>query len=551
MALGVLLDGEDFFYATDYEVSEDATSVNPHDLNGGVGAITLTVSALENSRRAKGLSVHLADDTQGSTEGVIGSVSGSEDEYTLAIDTNLYLLTAHRFARPYNGTLGGLFDYYFSLVGIQNGFIVDSAIINKSVTVPGWEGIVWDKIKEVCVARHIEIAVVSDNIIVRPVRKFVANNDNELSTEWSTDNDNRAQSVDIMYYNNQFKSAGLIYPLDHDFISPRIETVDASATITVEYNLSVGSGEPGLGVSISTIDQPECITSSSIDYNGPSSYSVLDKRGKVVKAGTWKNGGGKVKVDISDDRSAITVSITGMRDVTRGPYTIAVPASSSQESLSSLVLWGSGVFYDKKVLTIPTGNTAVNSATESGGTIDNPFINTLGDAAIIGSWAAAALVDGGSSIQVSALNVNRTGPKENYNFPTILDFNLDNTGTVGEFNTLWAGKGAWDLNNHLISLVANEFDNQGFGNIAGARVYNEEAWYRIRTATINDEGVSYTADLDTTVGDFNAIWGADYVWTADHVQFVGETTPSVRTFNDIMAGVTVSDHAAYPLREGM
>lgn len=537
MGLAVTIDGVEFYYSNDYSVSEDATAINPADMGGGVGSITLNVSELVNSRRIKGKAIHLSDSTQGSTQGVVGSATGSGDDITLDIDTRLYLLTNKRIAAPYNGTLLGALTYYFSLVGITSGFVVDASIQTKPVTVPGWDGVVWDVVKSLAAVYQFEIAVVSDNVIVRPIRQFTANNDNELSLQWSTDDNNRAQEVEVLYYQNKYSASSIIYPLGSDFVNARVDTVDASATIIVEHTLTVSDGETGLGVSIASLVQPIPIASTSIDYNGPSSYTVIDKDGKVVDPLLWEDGGGSVTVAIGEDTRSIIVTITGMRDTKRAPYSIAVPAVEMQDSLSSLCIWGAGVFFDKQSITIPTGNTDLNTATIVGATVDNMFINTLADATRAGAWSVAAFVDGGASIDVSAMSINRTGKAEDFNYPTVLDFNTATTGLVGTFNTAWSGKTIHDFNLYQKALVAGQFDNQGFGNIAGARVYNEEAWYRIRTATINDDGVSYTADLDTTVGDFNTIWAA--------------TPTTVGAFNALMAGATVSDHAAYPLRKGL
>jgi len=78
--------------------------------------------------------------------------------------------------------------------------------------------------------------------------------------------------------------------------------------------------------------------------------------------------------------------------------------------------------------------------------------------------------------------------------------------TFADFDTEWAGKTFQDFNDYFYAQVADDFVNQAFGNAAGARVKNGYAYYRVRSATINPQVISYTAERDTIFSDFNDVW---------------------------------------------
>jgi hypothetical protein len=42
--------------------------------------------------------------------------------------------------------------------------------------------------------------------------------------------------------------------------------------------------------------------------------------------------------------------------------------------------------------------------------------------------------------------------------------------------------------------------------VAGARVKFRDAWYRIRSSNISESGVSYSAERDTLITEFNDRW---------------------------------------------
>lgn len=80
--------------------------------------------------------------------------------------------------------------------------------------------------------------------------------------------------------------------------------------------------------------------------------------------------------------------------------------------------------------------------------------------------------------------------------------------------------------------MQGDFTNQVFGNVGGARIPFRQAVYRIRSATISQNGITTaTAESDTLFSDFNPAW-------------VGEDFAS---FNSWFAGYKFEDFAVIPL----
>jgi hypothetical protein len=54
--------------------------------------------------------------------------------------------------------------------------------------------------------------------------------------------------------------------------------------------------------------------------------------------------------------------------------------------------------------------------------------------------------------------------------------------------------------------VRDDFTNQVFGNINGARIYDKKSrrWYRVRSGTATADRISFSADDDLTHGDVDA-----------------------------------------------
>src|SRR5690606_26726807 len=160
-------------------------------------------------------------------------------------------LTYTRTAAPFHGTLDGIFRNYLGLVGITSGILIDADLDLVPVVAPGWTGVVLDAIKRLCAAHHVEISLVSNNVVVRKVRERGATNRRDASVTTAVDDTSLAQAVEVFYLRSATRSASaLIYPAAGWSEDDRIISVGAGEVEEVEIDLGVDSGSTGVGVSV-------------------------------------------------------------------------------------------------------------------------------------------------------------------------------------------------------------------------------------------------------------------------------------------------------------
>lgn len=482
---------------SDYSVLEDSTPVDPSDTTGGVGQSTLSTSEIDDTRFLLDLPVELSVVSQGKTTGTVRGLSSSDGAATIVADSRLGLLNATRTAQPFVGTLSGAFTYYLSLVDITDGLVVDSTVASNPVVFPGWSGNVWDQMKKMALSQKCEVSLVSNNAVLRPFRLREAENYRDSAHAWNLDTSQLAQSVEIYYYQNTQITNALVYPVGGWNTEVPVFTVNAGETQTYDIPLDA---------SLSSVQQP--VVQDFVDryYSSSSVYAVTGNDGLPYLAAQWTAEGGSVTVAVNEDTRSLTVTVVGASGTQYAPYSIAV-ASGPSDRYSSLRLVGSGVAYNKQLLTFYTSVDPDRVSVEVGATIDNEFITSADQAVELARWALKRWGAPKHTITVTTNGINRLGDNGSYAYPTVEMFNDLYAGQlVSNFNSTWSGMTVEEFNEFMVSLVSDEFANQAFGNIAGARVRFGDAYFRIRTATNSSTGITYTAEEDTVVGDFDEVW---------------------------------------------
>jgi len=167
-----------------------------------------------------------------------------------------------------------------------------------------------------------------------------------------------------------------------------------------------------------------------------------------VPAAEWVAGGGRVTVELGADTRSLHVTVVGSQDRIRAPYRLTGYALSGYE-YSTIRVIGTGVSLGRELYTLPASSSA---APEVGATVDNPFLGSWGHAHTVLRNAAAA--HGAGVIRINGA-----------------------AGFVGEF-----------------------------GNLAGSRLLEDYAYYRVRSVSVSPSEVSYAAEADTTHADVDAVW---------------------------------------------
>jgi len=535
---------------TDYSALEDATPLDPSKNTGGVGQINFTVvdkpDAGVSTLSLMNDTVVLVDGSNGTTTGTVSGVSVSDGIATVQGDSRLGLLLATRTAQPKNDTIANIFTYYLSLAGIDSGLVIDSLYKTTTVAVQGWTGVIWDNIRQFATARGAEVALVSNNIVLRPIRGRTAINKRNITEQINVQKANLARTIEVNYYNNTYSTNGFAYPKNGVWTEEtQVYQVDAGQTLSV--NLPIDA-------SLESVIQPTCV-SFVPRYGAQSVYSVIGQDGLPIPPSQWLNNGGSLTVSVGEDTKSLDIVIVGA-STTQSPYRIAV-ASSASDTYSSLRINGRGTFFDMQTLTLPTGAANSETAQIVGTTIDNPYISTLDQAYTRGLPAAASYGGYQQTIAISTVGINRTTDNGSAAYPTFAQFNaggLSYNGnttpswvgkTFDNFTTTWSGQTFNQFAAYYYSFVANSFENQAFGNVAGARVPYRNGIYRVGSATITPLQVSYTADLDTLFSDFNDAWVVGY-W--DLPQGGGAKAPfTFDDFTNVQANRTFNDFNMTPL----
>lgn len=536
MAVDVTIDGTLYTSTSSYTVQEDATPIVAGDNAGGTGQFTITLPTPEDAskaRRFRDKSVSLADGSQGTTVGIARQISGNDLETTITADSRLAALVVTRTTQPYVGTLEGAFRYYLSLCEVTTGIFVDASIASIPVTILGWNGSVWDGVKRLCAAYRVEVSLVSDNIVMRPIRTRTAINYRDSSRSWSFDATGMAQAIEIYYYQSQQKTGALAYPLGGWTADVTSFTVNAGETQTATIPLYPESDGEGIVASLASVQQPTAVDSVSKEYAASSVYSIVGKDQLPYLAAQWNAGGGSISVVIGDDTRSLVLTITAPAETQYAPYTIAM-SSGASNNYSSLRIVGNGVFGDRKILNLKTGVSADRAPTEVATLIDNENILTEAQAWAAGIEALGMFSSARHSISVTTTGINRTSDNGSYRFPTMGDANDEySPKTFAQMNTLYAGKTMGEVTAIEKARKSADFANQAFGNVSGARVFLDNSVFRIRSAPqIGPDALQYTAERDVTAADINAA-------------LAGKSFAEV---NAIFASNTMGDYNAMPLR---
>lgn len=487
-----------------YSIVEDATPRIPGDTSGGVGSITVGGISSTDSILLSGAGIEVNANLVGRALGTVRGIEDKDGELTITADSQLAQLVVTRKAQAYNGTLGGAFAYYFGLVGITSGYTVDSTITARPVTYTGFNDNIWTFLKNICSAEQVEITLVNGTILVRPMRHDTVDMHRNSSVSFKVDTGNIALSAEVYYYNTQYISNGQVYPSS---TSDLIIDVPQGETITQNVQTDV---------SLTSVMQPVPSTDSAqaaiIAADGgikKSFYFVHDGWQEVAPA-TWTNMGGSVTVAINpDDDTQLTITARAPVSPTVSSYRLAfgiqnLDTSDTTNNSGSnfsygggLVIVGTGVRTNKQLVIVPTGANPAFVTDDKAPTVDNPAIRTQEQAYAAARAVAAAYAGPSLTVGVDAARVHGDD---------------------------------WDMQSN--PSPANAFAHQVLGNIAGARVPYRNNILRVTSATVSDNGISYSAERDTIIEDFNSVWSG----------------ASFDDFNAAWAGYTFDDFSVMPLR---
>ena len=528
----------------DYSVTEDATPLAAGDSSGSVG--TFTVVAPRNSGAFSdtaqpfreildvmgptvmvGSEVRIFDSRKGFTLGTVRGVVESRDGATVTLSgvSRLGKLNVYGIqAQPYVGTLRGAFNYYLSLAGITTDVFVDDAIGDRPVVFQGWHGELWYSLKQMAVAQHCDLSLVSGVILLRGIRQRIASQNRDTSRSITTGGETLAQSVEVYQYSNRAITNELVYPAGG--WSEEVEVMNVNAGETAEYTLELSS-------SLTSIQSPEMRTFVPQDYSATSVYTIVADDGLPVSPALWADFGGSVEVSISPDTKSLDVALRGAlglplaSGVEASNFSVALGSDTTGNRYSTFRIVGTGVAFDKVKHRIRTGVPASMTATEVGVTIDNPFISTVDERYQAGIPAARRFAGPVMALSGNVISLNRRGDTGQAQYPTYEDVQnevqsrLGPGATYADVQALFPGMTYAQVRDYWFDFFRDEDADQVFGNAQGARVFDKKSrrWYRIRNATPVPGGISLQADDDLTYADLEEFYPAGTTYADMQARF--------------------------------
>lgn len=542
-----------------YSATEDATPIRVDSTEGGIGQVNFSAVSTRRTATTNATTdlidseILLADGSNGEVGAIVTSLDDTNGLAAVSADSRMSTLLATRTAVPMQGTPEEILRYYLSLGGITTNVIFEGTGSVSARAVRGWTGVVWDYIRAFLTVAQAEIALVSNNVVIRPLRQRVSVNRRDSDVTTNFGKGEVAQTVEVVYYDNTYKT-GLVYPEGGWNEDVQVYQVDAGETFTTNIPVNV---------SPVSLVQPTCVDYVAKNVNNQSVYSVVGADGLAIKANQWTSNGGKVTVAIGEDNKSIDLTIVGAT-TTQGPYRIGVGAGAS-DVYSSLRIMGTGTFFSENVLTIYTGLSPNDTPQVVGTRVENIFLDTQARA-----WAAGLKVAQGyagfqHTISKNSGGINRLDASGNLTFPTFQQFDEGFSAkggiapswmgkTYSQFTDAWAGSTFQQFNDYYTSLVKSNYSNQAFGNVAGSRVLYQDAYYRIDSATITESNVSYNGSADTTFGDFARRWGPDSYtgemgleYGPQRVSTTPKTSFTFADFNAMMNGRTYRNFNYTPL----
>lgn len=468
--------------AITYSYSEDATPKDPKDLNGGAGQVSATVEADEGARGSR-LAINnealLNDSEFGTVDFLVGEVSLSDNVVSIIGETAQRRLNTYRKAEPYGGASSNLYGaiiYYCGLCDVTP--VISTPLQTKmeavSVDFVGWSGIVWEYLKQLCAAvpldnndnTLLEMYFVGDDLYFREGLKASLDTSNYvMSSNLAITNNETARFVDVFNYNTFYAANKVV----------REQTTTATVfqsneNVSITDSLQVDAGETlvrrfKINASLETVNQPVNVAAiTSLPYTGTTGeYVVVGSDDLPIDPAQWAAQGGSLTVALTENFDEIEITITApssvtmptadnpSTEVTPAPYKVGVESVGVDE-YPALYITGTGVFFNKQSVTLPTGSPETYSPDENAPAIDNVFITNKKDLYTRG--VAAAQVICGPNVSLSQ-----------------------------------------DLAGGVL-----------FGSSVGSIMQDWDTKFRVTNIDFSESGAGLTAKAHVTFADFNAAW---------------------------------------------
>ena len=451
MALNPYVRGEFKPNVSSCNYSAEINSRNPGDYSGATQQATFSVPLTSETYMDQwGDAALLLDDNAIIEHGQVTAISdtGTQASYTVAGLASR--LNRSRKVQPFNNTaFSAVVHAYFTAAGVS--IPVPNMVGDFNVTVPVWEGDLYDGLKQLLGAYGCYMWLEGDQV---EIRQFALSDTlaelptNLVSKGRSVQGQDTVEWVEVAYYNNTYITNRQVYP--YGIEAPTVFSVGAEETVVYEVQLNA---------SLATVNQPvpvDAIWLPTLDAEGQ--YAVVDNAGAPIPAAEWLGQGGRVEVRLKNHQT-LEVIIRGMNTARdNAPFRLA---EFDRDAYPALYVTGTGVRQERKTVRLHTGSSRAVPDTVQ--TVDNPFVSTEAQAYTAGQWAMCdALLSeqvnfsGGPELfslgtkyrtsngayRVAGVGLSTGGSSFNATLEVTMKNFADTLGskTMAQMATIWSGK---------------------------------------------------------------------------------------------------------------
>ena len=410
-----------------YSYSEDVTTLDPANENGGTGQVSASAILVEGDKvgnthpdskllinnqmlleHEDGGAVQFIVKQLSTTNGHVVSVSGS----TIADRLN-----SEVFAPAHGGsgyTLLSAIDDYCKLVGISildGNLLFEDDLDEELDLIPvnfiEWSGNLWQHIKMLCSAAPIDIEAytLEGSLVFRKAKNRPATYDKRdlIAQGVQVSTFDAAKTINITNYNTRYGVDEIV----HDVSIDRSLLSFATQSASITEALQVDAGQTlvrrfTIDASLEEVNQPEAVDAIlPLPYTGgQGQYAIAGSDGILIKSDQWEAQGGSLTVSKTENPNEIEIKIVAppvpsiphvdavtAADAGFSPYRIGVEIADGQE-YPAIYITGTGVFYNKTVHELPTGASDTYTTEPAATTIDNPFITNIDAVYSRGIYAA-------------------------------------------------------------------------------------------------------------------------------------------------------------------
>lgn len=445
-----------------YSVTNEATPIALGETSGAIGTFTFDTRPFEDAEFEYGGSVEIEDTLHGTVSGTIQGVSSTPEGVSFLLDNPMRNFNTTHSVLPFVGTLEAAMEYYMTVVDIDTALLnIDPTLGATQVVNPGWNGNVWDGLRDFLLANQWEIAFIDGEVVVREIRQETILTQHLSNRSVDVGNLSAARTLDVLYYNNVYEAQGEIYAPDDG----TTYSVDANERLEVEVQLTA---------SVISVNQPECLEEvedrSYANSNGV--YAVNGSDDRPISPERWAAYGGDLRVETTDDPSVIKIIIKGSSEEAIAPFQIIMNAGNGS-TFNSLHITGEAVQRNVQSLTMSTGMPPGTTGADSAPVIDNIFVSDRSTARNVGQWAAirysGVSLTGGASVAKSERDfgdIVGARYQDKYRMmrvntmsggPEGLSITVAEDTTMADLTTAWSGMTGTEFYNIWNGQTMNDF----------------------------------------------------------------------------------------------